>query len=58
MLRSLRSSLARFAVRRAAACQRFAPRRADFWLRLACGFTPVLAEPYPALVRLRRAIED
>src|SRR6266516_2866467 len=34
MLRSLRSSLARFAVRRAAACQRFAPRRADFWLAL------------------------
>ncbi|OLC02206.1 MAG: hypothetical protein AUI57_02505 [Candidatus Rokubacteria bacterium 13_1_40CM_2_68_8] len=58
MLRSLRSSLARFSVRRAAACQRFAPRRADFWLRLACGFTPVLAEPYPALVRLRRAVED
>src|SRR5213596_3630997 len=58
MFRSLRSSLARFAVRRAAACQRFAPRRADFWLRLACRFTPVLAEPYPALVRLRRATED
>src|SRR5881409_3182928 len=58
MFRSLRSSLARFAVRRAAACQRFAPRRADFWLRLACRFTPVLAEAYPALVRLRRAIEN
>src|SRR5207249_4473734 len=58
MFRSLRSSLARFAVRRAAACQRFAPRRADFWLRLACRFTPVLAEAFPALVRLRRAIEN
>src|SRR5207249_4434672 len=58
MFRSLRSSLARFAVRRAAACQRFAPRRADFWLRLACRFTPVLAEAYPALVRMRRAIEN
>src|SRR5881296_3364389 len=58
MFRSLRSSLARFAVRRAAACQRFAPRRADFWLRLACRFTPVYAEAYPALVRLLRAIED
>src|SRR5207253_567692 len=55
MLRSLRSSLARFAVRRAAACQRFAPKRAAFWLRLACGLTPVFADPYPALVRLRRA---
>src|SRR5437867_10357218 len=58
MLRSLRSSLARFAVRRAAACQRFAPKRAAFWLRLACGLTPVFADPYPALVRLRRATED
>ena len=58
MFRSLRSSLARFAVRRAAACQRFAPKRAAFWLRLACGLTPVFADPYPALVRLRRATED
>jgi tetratricopeptide (TPR) repeat protein len=58
MLRSLRSSLARFAVRRAAACQRFAPRRAAFWLRLACNLTPVFGDPYPALVRLRRATED
>src|SRR2546430_12930208 len=58
MLRTLRSALARFAVRRAAACQRFAPKRADFWLRMACRFTPVLAEPYAALVRLRRATED
>ena len=58
MFRSLRSSLARFAVRRAAACQRFAPRRADFWLRLACRLTPGFADSYPALVRLRRATED
>jgi tetratricopeptide (TPR) repeat protein len=58
MVRSLRSALARFAVRRAAACQRLAPKRADFWLRLGCRLTPVLAEPYAALVRLRRAIDD
>src|SRR6266568_135157 len=35
MLRSLRSALARFAVRRAAACQRDAPKRAELWLRRA-----------------------
>src|SRR2546426_1083335 len=58
MLHTLRSALARFAVRRAAASKRFAPKRADFWLRRACRFTPVLAEPYPALVQLRRAMED
>jgi tetratricopeptide (TPR) repeat protein len=58
MLRSLRSALARFAVRRAAACQRHAPKRADGWLRLGCALAPAFAEPYPALVRLRRAIED
>jgi tetratricopeptide (TPR) repeat protein len=58
MLRKLRSGLARFTVRRAAACQRHAPRRAGLWLRLGCTLTPVFAEPYPALVRLRRAIED
>src|SRR6266704_2896313 len=34
MLRSLRSALARFAVRRAAACQRDAPKRAELWLLL------------------------
>src|SRR6266581_4477185 len=50
MLRSLRSALARFAVRRAAACQRHAPKRADWWLQLACALTSVFAEPYPALV--------
>src|SRR6266704_1731724 len=34
MLRSLRSALARFAVRRAAACQRDAPKRAELWMLL------------------------
>src|SRR5881296_3864307 len=58
MFRSLRSALARFAVRRAAACQRHAPKRAAWWLEIGCALTPVFAEPYPALVRLRRAIED
>jgi tetratricopeptide (TPR) repeat protein len=58
MLRTLRSTLTRFAVRRAAACQRHAPRRAAWWLRLGCLLTPVFADPYPALVRLRRAVED
>jgi tetratricopeptide (TPR) repeat protein len=58
MLRSLRSALARFAVRRAAACQREAPKRADLWLRLGCALTPAFAETYPALVQLRRAIDD
>src|SRR5213083_344302 len=58
MLRSLRSALARFAVRRAAACQRDAPKRADLWLRLGCALAPTFAESHPALVRLRRAIED
>ncbi len=58
MLRSLRSALARFAMRRAAACQREAPKRADLWLRLGCALTPAFAETYPALVQLRRAIDD
>jgi tetratricopeptide (TPR) repeat protein len=58
MLRSLRSALARFALRRAAACQREAPKRADLWLRAGCALTPAFAESYTALVRLRRAIED
>jgi tetratricopeptide (TPR) repeat protein len=58
MLRSLRSALARFTLRRAAACQREAPKRAEFWLQLGCALTPAFAEAYPALVRLRRAIED
>ena len=58
MLRSLRSALVRFTVRRAAACQREAPKRAALWLELGCALTPTFAESYPALVRLRRAIED
>jgi tetratricopeptide (TPR) repeat protein len=58
MLRSLRAALARFAVRRAAACQRHAPRRAVFWLRLGCVLSPAFAEPFPALVHLCRAMED
>jgi len=58
MLRSLRSWLARFVVRRAAACQRHAPRRAAAWLRLGCALTPTFAEPYRALVHLRRATDD
>lgn len=58
MLRSLRSALVRFTVRRAAACQREAPKRAALWLELGCALTPTFADSYPALVRLRRAIED
>jgi tetratricopeptide (TPR) repeat protein len=58
MLRSVRAALARFAVRRAAACQRQAPHRAARWLRLGCALSPAFAEPFPALVHLCRAIED
>jgi tetratricopeptide (TPR) repeat protein len=58
MLRSLRAALVRFMVRRAAASQRDAPKHADWWLRASCAVTPGFAECYPALVRLRRAIED
>jgi len=58
MLRALRSALVRFTVRRAAASQRDAPRRADWWLRVGCALSPAFGECYPALVRLRRAIED
>ena len=58
MLHSLRAVLARFAVRRAAACQRHAPRRAVLWLRLGCVLSPAFAEPFPALVHLSRAMED
>src|SRR5437867_10721405 len=58
MLRALRSALVRFTVRRAAASQRDAPRRADWWLRVGCAVSPAFADCYPALVRLRRAIED
>src|SRR2546430_9263208 len=58
MLRALRSALVRFTVRRAAASQRDAPRRADWWLRVGWAVSPAFADCYPALVRLRRAIED
>jgi tetratricopeptide (TPR) repeat protein len=58
MLRSIRAMMARFAVRRAAACQRNAPRRAAVWLRMGCALSPAFAEPFPALVHLCRAMED
>ena len=58
MLRPLRAALARFCVRRAAACQRHAPRRALAWLRLGCAVTPAFGESYTALVHLSRARED
>ena len=58
MLRSLRAALARFCVRRAAACQRHAPARAVSWLRLGCTLTPSFGEPYVAFVHLSRARED
>jgi len=58
MLRSWRAALARFALRRAAACQRHAPKRAVVWLRLGCALSPTFAEPFRALVHLRRALED
>jgi tetratricopeptide (TPR) repeat protein len=58
MLRSVRAALARFAVRRAAACQRHAPHRAALWLRLGCALSPAFADPFPALVHLYRALED
>src|SRR5256885_16561857 len=37
---------------------RDAPKRAELWLRLGCAVAPTFAESHPALVRLRRAIED
>lgn len=58
MLRSWRAAVSRFAVRRAGACQRDAPRRAGWWLRLGCLASPSFGAPYPALVHLRRAHED
>src|SRR6266571_7863571 len=58
MWKRFRSALVRFAVRRAAACQRHAPKRAAAWLRLACSWTPAFGEPYVALVHLSRAMED
>jgi tetratricopeptide (TPR) repeat protein len=58
MWRSLRASLSRFCVRRAAACQGHAPARAVRWLRLACTLSPTFAEAYPALVALCRTLND
>src|SRR3989475_11279309 len=58
MWKRFRAALARFAVRRAAACQRHAPKRAAAWLRLACLWAPAFGEPYVALVHLSRAMED
>ena len=58
MFRSVRAALARFTVRRAAACQRFAPQRADFWLRCGSALSPTFAEAQRALVHLRRAQDD
>src|SRR5438132_12498795 len=58
MWKRSRAALVRFAVRRAAACQRHAPQRAAAWLRLACSWTPGFGEPYVALVHLSRALED
>jgi tetratricopeptide (TPR) repeat protein len=58
MSSSLRAALARFAVRRAAANQRHAPERADFWLRLGCAASTSFSEAHRALVHLRRAIDD
>jgi tetratricopeptide (TPR) repeat protein len=58
MLRSLRAALARFCVRRAAAAQRGAPRRALAWLRLGCTLSPSYTDAYPALVHLSRAVDD
>ena len=58
MWRAWRAAVTRFAARRAAACQRDAPRRAVLWLRLACVASPTFAACYPALVHLRRTHED
>jgi tetratricopeptide (TPR) repeat protein len=58
MFRSLRAALARFAVRRAAGCQRQAPRLAAWWLELGCAVSPGFAAPFAALVHLRRALDD
>src|SRR2546421_12007968 len=58
MWKRFRPALARFAVRRAAACQRHAPQRAAAWLRLACSWTPRFGGPYVALVHLSRALGD
>jgi tetratricopeptide (TPR) repeat protein len=54
----MRAAIGRFCLRRAAAAQREAPKRALAWLRLACRFAPGFADAYPALVHLSRALED
>jgi tetratricopeptide (TPR) repeat protein len=58
MLRSWRAALARFTVRRAAACQRHAPGRADLWLRAGCALAPAFSDAHRARVHLRRATGD
>jgi tetratricopeptide (TPR) repeat protein len=58
MSKRWRALVARFAVRRAAACQRHAPSRADWWLALGAAVTPAFGEPHTALVHLRRARDD
>lgn len=55
---SWRARIARFAVRRAAACQRHAPDRADWWLSIGAAWAPAFGEPHTALVHLRRARDD
>ena len=52
----VRDALVRFALRRAARAG--AAPRADFWLRLACAWSPAFGPPFAALVELRRARED
>jgi tetratricopeptide (TPR) repeat protein len=58
MLRSLRAAIGRFCLRRAAAAQRDAPRRALAWLKLGARLAPGFADSYPALVHLSRALGD
>jgi tetratricopeptide (TPR) repeat protein len=53
-----RARVARFAVRRAAACQRHAPGRADWWLSVGAAWAPTFGESHTALVHLRRARDD
>src|SRR2546428_3609135 len=52
----VRDALVRFALHRAARAG--AARRADFWLRLACAWSPAFGPPFAALLALRRARED
>jgi tetratricopeptide (TPR) repeat protein len=58
MSNNWRASLARFAVRRAAAAQRQKPHRADWWLRVGAAAAPAFGESHTALVHLRRARDD